>query len=329
MATTSETPVQPDAATPGDPTVADGKSGELDDIMIAMDVVDTLRHDRRIVERELDDEGRRTELIKRLKEIYRGQGIEVPDAILEEGVKALREQRFVYDPPKDGLVTSLARLYVTRRSWGRYVIGSVVGLGVVLGAWYFLFELPKARKAEALRTELSETIPNALTTNLNHVRELTSDEDLVSRVSALTSDGLKAAKSGDTKAARQTSETVTEIVERLRQRYTVRVVSRPGELSGLWRIPDSNPSARNFYLIVEAIDARGEVLELRILNEETNRRERAKTWAIRVPRDVLERVERDKSDDGIIQDAVVATKERGQLEPVWRIETAGGAITRW
>ena len=44
----------------------------LDDVMIAMDVVDTLRHDRRILERELNDETRRAELIERLREPLQG-----------------------------------------------------------------------------------------------------------------------------------------------------------------------------------------------------------------------------------------------------------------
>ena len=35
--------------------------------------------------------------------------------------------------------------------------------------------------------------------------------------------------------------------------YEIRVRSSPGELSGVWRIPDANPNAQNFYLVVEAI----------------------------------------------------------------------------
>ena len=51
---------------------------KLDDLMLAMDVVDTLRHDQRVVERELSA-GRLDEtLIKRLREIYKSQGIKVP-----------------------------------------------------------------------------------------------------------------------------------------------------------------------------------------------------------------------------------------------------------
>ena len=40
----------------------------LDDVMLAMDVVDTLRHDQLIVERELNEEERRAKLIERLRE---------------------------------------------------------------------------------------------------------------------------------------------------------------------------------------------------------------------------------------------------------------------
>ncbi|MGB5297749.1 MAG: DUF6384 family protein, partial [Thiogranum sp.] len=68
----------------------------LDDVMLAMDVVDTLRRRRRLVERELDAEGREQDLKQRLRKIYTAQGIEVPDHVLEEGVAALKEERFVY-----------------------------------------------------------------------------------------------------------------------------------------------------------------------------------------------------------------------------------------
>ena len=43
----------------------------------------------------------------------------------------------------------------------------------------------------------------------------------------------------------------------------------------------------------------------------------------------LEAVFADKKDDGILQNAVVARKQRGQLEPQWTIARPGGAITHW
>ena len=78
---------------------APGKPQTLDDVMIAMDVVDTLRHREDLVRRELNEEGREGELIARLRQIYHDQGIEVPDSVLADGVKALKDSRFVYTPP--------------------------------------------------------------------------------------------------------------------------------------------------------------------------------------------------------------------------------------
>ena len=61
----------------------------LDEVMLAMDVVDTLRHNQNLVARELSAEDRETQLIERLRTIYHQQGIEVSDAILKQGVAAL------------------------------------------------------------------------------------------------------------------------------------------------------------------------------------------------------------------------------------------------
>src|SRR5690349_6771423 len=91
----------------------------LDDVMMAMDVVDTLRHRDDLVRRELNEDGREGDLIARLRQIYRDQGIEVPDQVLAEGVKALKESRFVYTPPPAGWKRSLLTLWVGRRRYGR------------------------------------------------------------------------------------------------------------------------------------------------------------------------------------------------------------------
>jgi hypothetical protein len=42
--------------------------------MLAMDVVDTLRHRERLVERELNEEVREEQLIDRLRTLYKSQG---------------------------------------------------------------------------------------------------------------------------------------------------------------------------------------------------------------------------------------------------------------
>src|SRR5512134_454176 len=100
----------------------------LDDVMLAMDVVDSLRHADKLVERELGAEERDRELKERLRRLYAAQGIDVPEHILDEGVKALREDRFVYKPQAGGVRRSLALIWVRR---GRILRVMAIVLGLV------------------------------------------------------------------------------------------------------------------------------------------------------------------------------------------------------
>ena len=301
----------------------------LDDVMLSMDVVDTLRQNERIVERELNDATRRAELIERLRQIYRGQGIEVPDHILEQGVKALEERRFVYEPPKPGPMVWLATVYVTRREWGRWLGGGLaVFLAIWLG-WQAVYVWPQARKAEQTRIELNETLPDRLNTAYETVDAETGDATILARATQLRDAGLAAVKAQQLEPARKAAQDLSALLNELRLAFEVKIVSRSGELSGLWRIPRVNPDSRNYYLVVEALDADGDALEREILNEETGKRERVTKWAVRVAKSVFDRVQDDKLDDGIIQNAVIGRKRRGELEIDWRVDIRGGALTQW
>ena len=106
---------------------------KLDDVMIAMDVVDTIRHREDLVRRELGDEAREGELIERLREIYRQQGIEVSDKVLAEGVQALKESRFSYTPPPPSLKRTLLEIWAGRRRYGTFAaIAAVLILYLLL-----------------------------------------------------------------------------------------------------------------------------------------------------------------------------------------------------
>lgn len=97
---------------------ASAPAPKLDDLMLAMDVVDTLRHDQRLVEREFSAAASDEAMIERLREVYKGQGIEVPDRVLEQGVKALKEKRFSCAPLGPSLAWSLALLWIgPRQDW--------------------------------------------------------------------------------------------------------------------------------------------------------------------------------------------------------------------
>ena len=288
----------------------------LDDVMLAMDVVDTLRRRRRLVERELDAEGREQDLKQRLHKIYATQGIEVPDHVLEEGVAALKEERFVYSPPPESLATRLASLYVRRASWGKWVMTSLAGLLVTWLVYHFTVVVP--------RTQLPEKLEAAYQSVVN----VESDEAR-RRAEQLYQTAGTALKHGDEEAAQTALQSLHDLRSTLEQAYTLQIVSRPGEKSGVWRVPDANPNARNYYVIVEAVTADGRRLELPVTSEEDGKTRTVKQWGLRVKESVFEQIRRDKMDDGIINNNVFGAKKRGYLKPQYLIPTTGGAITQW
>jgi len=289
----------------------------LDDIMLAMDVVDTLRRRERLVKKELDEEGRHEDLKERLRKIYAAQGIEVPDHVIDQGVAALKEERFTYKPPPDTFSSRLARIYVKRNKWGKWLLGGIAVPAIAGLINYFTITLPNAGLPDELKSLHNEVVQIAKSDNARQ----TADSYLVAGQSALASDNTDRAKA-----------TVTELQSlrtSLQQEYTIRIVNRQGVKSGVWRIPDINTSAKNYYLIVEAIDPSGNTLSTNILNEETGKNSAVDIWGLRVDKNVFDRVARDKRDDGIIENDRMGYKERGYLIPKYEMKTSGGAITTW
>ena len=119
------------------------------------------------------------------------------------------------------------------------------------------------------------------------------------------------------------------LLRELELAYELRIVSRPDEFSGVWRVPDANTEARNYYLIVEAVDSRGNVLQRDVRNEEDGRVYTVRKWGVRVNEATFEAIAADKRDDGIIQDYVLGAKAAGKLEPEYRVPTSGATITDW
>jgi hypothetical protein len=293
----------------------------LDEVMLAMDVVDTLRHRELVLERELHADDRDQRLLERLREIYTGQGIAVSDDVLEQGVRALREDRFVYAVPTPSFARALGVLYVTRVRWGKWVMGLGAAAVVAVLVFQLLIRGPALREIEAL--------PADLTGAHQGIVIATDDPTVLGDARALLDTGEAAVERRDYDAARAAVVDLHALSDRLQQQYELRVVSRPGEFSAVWRVPDENTAARNYYLIVEAIAPDGTALALPVRNEEDGRVERLTTWGLRVDEETYQSVGADKSDDGIIQDAVVGVKRRGELDPEYRVPATGAAITEW
>jgi hypothetical protein len=421
------------------PEPTEPRKFELDEVMLAMDVVDTLRHQRSLVEQELQSEDRERELIEKLKKTYADQGLTVSEEVIAQGVRAMRDERFAYQPPPKGLKTSLARLYVHRGRWFKGVMVLAAALAAVWVGYRFLVVLPAERgrtelarelagrvetqqeRTAALRARLDRTgqalqkalasVPDqpairrladrvrqglaaadgrldaleklppvggvdagsvpaksdAAQRRLNERNELLelAQKDLdaaqaeldsilglkgdVAGLDALRAEALKearepgaagkiealyanaatAAEAGDLETLRTARQALHYVHDTLRQEYTIQVVSRPGTPSGVWRTPVNSRTARNYYLIVEAVTASGQVLKLPVTSEEDGKVRTVSVWGLRVDQPTYEQVRRDKEADGIVNRRHVGTKKRGFLTPEYSVSTTGAAITEW
>jgi hypothetical protein len=311
-------------------------SRDLDEVMLAMDVVDTLRHQDNLVSRELSEENRDAELLERLRQIYRGQGIEVPDRILHEGVRALKEQRFVYTPPPPSFKRTVAVAWVNRGRVGRMILTLLALIGIAWGAYQFGVVRPaqermaqEAAQAERNRIELSERLPAALEQGHEDVLREAKLPAARERADQLLADGRGAIERGDADGARRAIDDLEVLRAALRREYTLRIVSRPGEPTGVWRVPQRNPSGRNYYLIVEPVTPDGRILTLPVASEEDGATAAVPKWGVRVTEEVAMQVQRDKNDDGIVQRNRLGEKRRGYLDVEYLLPVLGGAILRW
>jgi DNA repair exonuclease SbcCD ATPase subunit len=414
---------------------------ELNEVMLAMDVVDTLRHQQSLVDRELGTDDRDQALIAKVRKIYADQGLAVSDEVIASGVKALREERFSYTPPPKSFQLSLAHLYVNRGRWAKRGAVLVVALLAVYLVYQFFVVAPQRRsRQEAVQTinlridrqrdqisvtkerlvRISQSLTKAkeagsqqasaaarelvdraardmaaaqekiqalekleitshvdinqgadiaatVTDRLDKRKELMADlsghlnnaekaataldelkilpeklKDQRDRALAesrqnearrqaekLYNDALTALGRGDVAAAQNGYALLQQLYDQLVQEYELRIVSREGSPSGVWRVPQNNPNARNYYVIVEAITTDGKRLTASIISEEDGKTHTVKQWGLRVSASVFEQIKRDKTDDGIISNNVFGQKKRGYLQPQYLIPTTGGAITQW
>jgi Family of unknown function (DUF6384) len=304
-------------------------SPKLDDLMLAMDVVDTLRQDQRLVERELSTPSSDEVLLKRLREVYKSQGIEVSDQVLEEGVKALNEKRFSYEPPGPSLARSLALAWIERARIGKIILGVFLSIFFVWLAYDFFVARPQRIAAGQVAAELSELLPKALAADYADVLRETKVEGAKEHAAQLLADGKAALARSDAVRARKAVADMGAVLDNLRAEFKLRIVNRPGEASGVWREPMINPQARNYYLIVEAIGPDGEVLTRPILNEETGITTAVDKWGVRVGSELFEKVVEDKRENGLIEHNIVGQKKRGFLDVDYAVPILGGTITKW
>ena len=188
--------------------------------------------------------------------------------------------------------------------------------------------LDSAEKAVTALDEL-KILPEKLADQRDRILSEARQKDARRQAEELYNDAMAALESGEVAAAQNGYGQLQQLYDRLVQEYQLRIVSREGVRSGVWRVPQNNPNARNYYVIVEAVTADGKRLELPVTSEEDGKTRTVKQWGLRVKASVFEQIKRDKMDDGIINNNVLGAKKRGYLHPNYFIPTTGGAITQW
>jgi len=294
---------------------------KLDDVMMAMDVVDTLRHRTRIVDMELNESAREEQLVARLKEIYGAQGIEVPDRIFKDGVKALAEQRFVYKPPRDTFSVKLAKAYVNRKRWLPQTVTAVGLLAAIAVGFQLLVFGPMNAEWQ--------NMPTTISAELAEGQALATDPVIDAQLASLAAEGQRAVANGDRDGARTQLKTMQGMNDQLAQEYDIRIVSRPDEDTGFWRQANDQPNAMNYYLVVEAVAPGGRVLKVPIRSVEEQTTESVSMWAQRVDKATFDRVAAEKQSNGMVVNDILGRKARGELEPAFDTPVPGGAITEW
>ncbi|MBN9062854.1 MAG: hypothetical protein BGP06_11100 [Rhizobiales bacterium 65-9] len=301
---------------------------KLDDLMLAMDVVDTLRHREKLVEKELDDDSREQQLIERLRSLYKSQGIEVPDSIIAEGVKALKESRFVYTPAPPGLARNLAALWVRRGAISKWALIGAAAIVAAFGAYHYSVVAPRERAVEAARTELTQTLPRDIAAARQAIAAEAKAPAARERGEAVVAQGVAALQRGDAAGARAALGELDRLLAALRQEYVLRIPGRPEDQTGFFR---EHPSfqGRAYFLVVDALDPQGAPVKLAVRNDETNQTDTVSRFAVRVPQQTFDAVRADKARNGVVQNARLGEKKRGYLDPDFNMPVLEGRITRW
>jgi len=304
-------------------SAATAETAPISDDLLAMDVADTLQHEASLA---VADAAARAEA---LRVHYRRFGIDLSDRAINEGIAALNDNRYRHIPKPQGLSAGLARLYISRRSWGPATLATILAVAVVLGGYVLAYQPYRNAQLQQAEYELAQTMPATMDALYATIHEETKVQLAENQAAAARDRGLAAAKQGNRAAAQQAIADLTAIRDALRAEYQLKIVDGSDGKWGFWNFPQSNSEATNYYLVVQAVGTDGRALTLPIRSEDNGRTEKVSVWGERVPEDVYRAVEADKQDDGTIEHNLIAVKEFGFLTPGYLVPTLGAEVTRW
>jgi hypothetical protein len=307
----------------------------LPEMLRIMDVATALRQDRELVEEQLNFGELKTRLREKMIATARITGEEVSPEEVDAAIEGYYSKRFSYkEPPMSGPVAA-AHVYVRRWSiakWGGAALGSVF-----LVWWLFLS--PTGPLTATGRTHRhAERLASEIARRREAISAVARDSSVAPELARLAAEAETFKKLDDLPKLKELSASLARLESRLNEEYTVSVLAAPGGRSAFTRYfpDDGGKKVSGYCLIVEAKTRDGTVLKRRVHNIETGKDKDVMRWAERVPKEVYERLEHDKKEDGVLNETTFAVKRRGEAEeqvtmpgadgkPLTRI----GQITEW
>lgn len=300
----------------------------LDEMTRVMDVARTLRKERSVAERELNRDETITLLRKKLREAADLAGDPVTDEQIETAIRHYFENLHEFEPPEPGFETAMAEVYVRRRQIAGWALALATAAMLTWGFW-FSGMLPGARQTELRAQQTYSQVEEVAAS----IEALNASPEVVADTQAARAEASTYRDSGDLSALEQLRDQLLQKATVLKQEYRLMVVSE-GQ-SGVDTYA-SDGQVSGHYLVVEAVDASGKVVPMRIRNAETGKYVNATRWAEQVPQEVYDRLKADKEADGIIDAREFAVKSRGETDTVVTMPGAGGRplergrqITQW
>ncbi len=162
----------------------------------------------------------------------------------------------------------------------------------------------------------------------SEIQRISKDPAATQQAKKLLADVEASVRLKDSTALVEIETQLKRLLRELDAQYVLKILSRAGEPSGVWRQPPSG-STRNYYVIVEPIAQDGRRIKLPVQDEETGQVVTTEKFGMRVSQQTWEDVAADKRDDGIVQRNRFAEKHRGVLALEYLMPYAGGMITTW
>ncbi len=290
----------------------DLKQADVKSVLRIMDVASELRRQRQRAEGELETDDAKAKIREKILATAEITGEQLTAQEIDAAIDSFYSGLYRFEQPEKNLQYRLAKLYIARGKILRRIVLPIVLLLAVVYGFQAIGSMRESQKQANLAEQLKE-LPAQSKKLHEACLAIAKDEQGREKANDLFARVQSAQATGDLDGIRQLNSEFEQHLALLRKEYQVQIVNRPGQKSGIDRYYTDEQGQRvsGYYLIVEAIDSKGQRVPVEILSKESNARGEVFSWAERVPKAVYDRIREDKMKDGTLEETLFAEKKLG------------------